>query len=202
MREALETYRKVLAISYRANSDMGIALGLHIGAHGNFYPENAMESAVVLSANAEDEKAVRSPASVAPRQQVATVDTWTAMDMAAADLGHIQLVSLSSCETGLTDQNLDRDVFGIVRALMFAGVDSVVAPLWSVQDEATAILISDFHAQFAKKLPASDWQSPPFRCLEWPSARVRLRRLPRQSPPLKLRRKRRLLLRWRKRSPR
>jgi CHAT domain-containing protein len=74
--------------------------------------------------------------------------------MATVDMTHIDLVTLSSCETGLTDPNIPRDVFGIARALFFAGAKRVVAPLWAVHDQATAEFMEAFHAAYHANAPA------------------------------------------------
>jgi CHAT domain-containing protein len=112
---------------------------LHVGAHGNFYPEDAMESAIWLSPEAE------TPNEPTP---------WNAKAMATVDMSRVDLVTLSSCETGLTDMRLPRDTFGIARALFFAGARSVVAPLWAVNDQATAEYMKSFHAAYARNVPA------------------------------------------------
>lgn len=112
---------------------------LHIGAHGNFYPVDAMESAIWLS----PEEGSNTQAQV-----------WNAKAMATVDMSHIDLVTLSSCESGLTDPNVPRDVFGIARALFFAGVKSMVAPLWAVHDQATAEFMQAFHTAYGQNTPA------------------------------------------------
>ena len=112
---------------------------LHIGAHGNFYPVDAMESAIYLSP--EEGGVPDAPA-------------WNAKAMATVDMSHIDLVTLSSCETGLTDPSVPRDVFGIARALFFAGAKTIVAPLWAVDDKATAEYMQAFHAAYGRNVPA------------------------------------------------
>src|SRR3989442_4248037 len=96
---------------------------LHIGAHGNFYPVNAMESAIYLSP--EEGKAG------GPEAQ-----DWNAKAMATVDMRHIDLVTLSTCETRPTDPYVPSDILGIAPALFFAGVKTIVAPLWAVDDQA------------------------------------------------------------------
>jgi CHAT domain-containing protein len=113
---------------------------LHIGAHGNFYPGNAMDSAIFLSAE-EGDKGRAS-------------QVWNAKAMATVDMSHLDLITLSSCESGLTDPKLARDVFGIARALFFAGAKRIVAPLWVVQDQSTAEFMQAFHHAYFEKQPA------------------------------------------------
>jgi len=79
---------------------------------------------------------------------------WNAKAMATADMRHLDLVTLSSCETGLLDPSLPRDTFGIARSLFFAGAKSIVAPLWAVNDQATADYMMSFHTAYARGVPA------------------------------------------------
>ena len=111
---------------------------LHVGAHGTFYPVHAMESAIYLSPETED----------------ADAQPWTARSMATADMTRVDLVTLSSFETGLTVPEVPRDIFGIARALFVAGAKSLVAPLWAVNDQATAEYMKTFHSAYARNVPA------------------------------------------------
>lgn len=54
------------------------------------------------------------------------------------------LMVLSACQTGLGYITAD-GVYGIQRALKQAGVDAMVVSLWSVSDEASAMLMSRFY---------------------------------------------------------
>jgi CHAT domain-containing protein len=56
------------------------------------------------------------------------------------------LVVLSACDTGRGTIQSD-GVIGLSRSLIAAGVPSVVVSLWAVDDDATRLLMSDFHRQ-------------------------------------------------------
>lgn len=68
--------------------------------------------------------------------------------LSAKELGGLQLqcdlMVLSACQTGLGYITAD-GVYGIQRALKQAGVDAMVVSLWSVSDEASALLMSRFY---------------------------------------------------------
>lgn len=113
---------------------------LHIGAHGNFYSNNAMDSAIFLSPDEGD--------------KMGATQAWNVKSMATVDMSRLDLVTLSSCESGLTDQAMPRDVFGIARGLFYAGAKRIVAPLWIVQDQSTAEFMQAFHRAYAEKQPA------------------------------------------------
>lgn len=55
------------------------------------------------------------------------------------------LVMLSACETGLGELKRGDGVSGLARAFMYAGGSTVGVSLWSVSDEATAVLMSGFY---------------------------------------------------------
>ncbi len=112
---------------------------LHIGAHGNFYPHNPMDSAILLSGGDGNKAEGR---------------LWNARAMATVNMSRLDLVTLSSCETGLTDPKVKRDVFGIARALYFAGTKKFVVPLWAVHDQAAAELMRAFYHAYSKNIPA------------------------------------------------
>ncbi|MCF7809989.1 CHAT domain-containing protein [bacterium] len=55
------------------------------------------------------------------------------------------LAILSSCESGLGKLSDGDDLVGLSRAFMSAGVPSIIASLWQVEDESTAFLMSSFY---------------------------------------------------------
>ncbi|MEA5595452.1 CHAT domain-containing protein [Rivularia sp. UHCC 0363] len=59
------------------------------------------------------------------------------------------LVILSGCETALGRITGD-GVIGLSRTFLAAGADSAIGSLWSVPDESTASLMTDFHANLSK----------------------------------------------------
>ncbi len=58
-----------------------------------------------------------------------------------------QLVALSACQTGLGKISKGEGVIGLSRALVYAGAKSLIVSFWSVADESTATLMTDFYKQ-------------------------------------------------------
>ena len=55
------------------------------------------------------------------------------------------IIVLSACETGLHRRMAGDETFGLVRAFLANGTKAVIASLWQVADESTAVLMSTFY---------------------------------------------------------
>ncbi len=60
----------------------------------------------------------------------------------------VEMLTLSACETALGD---DRAALGLAGIAVKAGARSAVATLWSISDEATAVLMPEFFRQLQTK---------------------------------------------------
>ena len=69
----------------------------------------------------------------------------TIRDMYALDLSRSELVVLSACNTNIGPQSRGDDMIALNRAFLSAGASTVVASLWSVNDEAASQLMLAFH---------------------------------------------------------
>jgi CHAT domain-containing protein len=57
------------------------------------------------------------------------------------------LITLSACETALGQELNGEGVLGLTRAFLFSGSDAVISTLWSVDDKATAKLMSNLYGE-------------------------------------------------------
>ena len=86
-----------------------------------------------------------------------------------------ELVVLSACQTGLGKEIKGEGLVGLTRGFMYAGAPRVVVSLWSVNDRATADLMTRFYQKMLKEgvrpaaalraaqvsmLQRKQWQSP------------------------------------------
>lgn len=68
----------------------------------------------------------------------------SARELSSIDMENVDLVVVSACQTALGYITAD-GVYGIQRGLKNAGADCLLVSLWSVNDEATCLLMSRFH---------------------------------------------------------
>ncbi len=95
---------------------------LHVASHAVFRADNPGFSSIKLA------------------------DAWlTVTDLTELARG-AQLVTLSACETAVGGLAVGDEVVGLTRGLLAAGCSTVVASLWTVNDESTAKLMAGFYA--------------------------------------------------------
>jgi CHAT domain-containing protein/tetratricopeptide (TPR) repeat protein len=121
---------------------------LHLATHGFFLDDRcggaqepaAFENPLLLSglvlagANRHD-----------PVPAGAEDGVLTAEELAAIDLGGVDLVALSACDTGRGTVMTGEGVFGLRRALEIAGARSVLMSLWPVPDRASGRYMERFY---------------------------------------------------------
>lgn len=127
---------------------------LHVATHGVYVPPNRgdgdesrgdVASRAIVGARFRqvDEPFVRSVLLFAGAADTASPSRSddgivTALEILGMRLGRTELVVLSACETGRGDLVSGAGLYGVRRAMLFAGARSVVTSLWKVDDEATA----------------------------------------------------------------
>jgi CHAT domain-containing protein len=101
---------------------------LHLACHGQFRPDNPLFSSLRLT------------------------NGWlTVNDAYGLDL-HCELVTLSACETGVSAVAPGDELIGLARGFFSAGAPTLLLSLWTVDDAATAALMTDFY----RRLGAGD----------------------------------------------
>jgi CHAT domain-containing protein len=61
-----------------------------------------------------------------------------------------ELVTLSACESGLGELKSSEGIISLARAFSFAGAKSIVSTLWSVDDQSTVDLMTDFYQNLSR----------------------------------------------------
>lgn len=80
-----------------------------------------------------------------------------AAELLPLDLRHVELLTLSACETGLGEADEGGGLTGLSQAAAAAGVKNMVLTLWHIDDEATPELMVSFYRRFLSD--GSDLQS-------------------------------------------
>jgi tetratricopeptide (TPR) repeat protein len=136
---------------------------LHIATHGYFLADvSKMETNKVLGVDiavAKENPLLRSGLLLANCDNVFDENyhasgpdngVLTAYEALTLNLDKTDLVVLSACETGLGSVKQGEGVYGLQRAFLIAGAKSIVMSLWSVSDEATMELMTNFYSNYAK----------------------------------------------------
>ncbi len=98
---------------------------VHFACHAEFHWANAAESGLLLANGRLRIEDILSP---------------------EMDLGSSHLVTLSACETGMTEFRTMPDEFiGLAGALLEAGAPAVISSLWPVDDISTKLLLTEMY---------------------------------------------------------
>ena len=97
---------------------------LHVATHVVFRQDNPMFSSFKLA------------------------DGWfTAFDLFAMTC-QANLVTMSGCQSGMSEVTGADDLLGLMRGFLYAGARSLLLSLWNVNDESTAALMTDFYRKW------------------------------------------------------
>jgi len=107
---------------------------IHLIAHIDHDRNNPEVSRVILGRGKDDEGALE-------LEQVVELD-----------LKKTNLVVLSGCQSQAGKRSRNDDIVGLTRAFIYAGSPSVIASLWSVDDEATRALMVSFYTHLKNGL--------------------------------------------------
>lgn len=111
------------ALLERISASDGLRI-LHLACHGYFDHQDAWSSGIVM---ADGDSAV-----------------LNARDFLERKIG-ADLIALSACDSGISDQRPGDELVGLTRALLVAGARTVIASLWKVNDLSTSILMRKFY---------------------------------------------------------
>jgi len=122
---------------------------LHFACHGKFHPFQALKSGILMAPEPDgEEKPAESEITLdgLPISRYLTAEEFFGMEM------HADLVTLSACESGVNQLRPGDELFGLMRALIYAGTPSVVMTQWGVDDISTELLMVHFY----QRLKAGD----------------------------------------------
>ncbi|HYO71317.1 MAG TPA: CHAT domain-containing protein, partial [Archangium sp.] len=103
-------------------------------------PDPLLRSGLVFAGASAPAHSGSSPARPPPESALVT-----ALELAGLNLWGTQLVVLSACDTGRGDIKRGQGVYGLRRAFLVAGAETVVMSLWKVDDETTSTLMEAYY---------------------------------------------------------
>jgi len=132
---------------------------LHLATHGFFLPdEPASKVDAAAPPSAYENPLLRSGLAFTGANKLSSGSEdgiLTAMEATGLDLWGTKLVVLSACETGAGKVTNGEGVYGLRRALVIAGAESLVMSLWQVDDVATKELMTGYYKRLKAGKPRS-----------------------------------------------
>jgi len=124
--EERATLRNIQAAVTSASEQRREALYVHLACHGAFDPQEPLDSSIFFSGN--DQMTLR------------------ALLHGELNLSTARLVTLSACQTGVTEfRQVPDEAIGLPSGVMQAGAPGVISTLWPVDDVSTAVLMARFY---------------------------------------------------------
>ncbi|MFF4191981.1 CHAT domain-containing protein [Nonomuraea sp. NPDC001831] len=107
---------------------------LHLACHGYFTGDDPLRSGLLLAPGPDDDGLL-------------TVERIMGMRLPT------ELITLSACESGISERHAGDELIGLTRALIYAGAASVVVSLWAVDDLSTSMFMGYFYGALAGGAP-------------------------------------------------
>lgn len=104
---------------------------LHFSCHGEFDPDVPLESLLHIGPG----------------------ETLTGQEIMDNLRLNCNLVTLSACESGLSKVQRGDELYGLIRAFMYAGAPAILATLWRVDERSTLIFAEKFYTLVQQGTP-------------------------------------------------
>ena len=109
---------------------------VHLATHSRFDPADAENSFIMLADGAGEDGLLYA-------REIYGLDM-------TADQG-IELLVLSSCESGALDVRPGDDPYGLPRAWFYAGAKRILSTYWAIDDRQTVLLMTSFYRHMLEK---------------------------------------------------
>lgn len=139
--------------SFRAFSGEGINVA-HIATHGFYRKDDKEQNQSILTLTPpEDNTLTRAGLLFAGAENTIFTDSTyseendgilTALEISTLDLSTLDIITLGACQTAIGEITSD-GVFGLQRGFKKAGVNTILMSLWSVDDNATTLFMTEFY---------------------------------------------------------
>ncbi|MDC0712639.1 CHAT domain-containing protein [Stigmatella sp. ncwal1] len=132
----LATHGFFLGHSSSSSESRGLAFVDSLGSAPPPQQEPLLNSGLVLAG---------ALSSASPSPPALEASLVTALELAGLNLWGTQLVVLSACDTGRGEVHLGQGVYGLRRALIAAGAETLLVSLWKVNDDSTRLLMDLYY---------------------------------------------------------
>lgn len=114
---------------------------LHFACHGRFHHTQPLKSGILMAPekNGEEPSEYEPQLGGLPVSRYLTAEDFFGLEMQA------DLVTLSACESGVSEIRPGDELFGLMRSLIYAGTPSVVMSLWPVDQISSGIFMQTFY---------------------------------------------------------
>jgi CHAT domain-containing protein len=123
---------------------------VHLATHALSDQKSSMHSTIFLAGENDSASEGQNP------DVIANDGALRAHEIYRLKPERTRLVVLSGCRSGLGNRSRNEAMGGLAQAFLIAGVPTVIASLWDVDDEGTARLMEKFHAIHREKGLAFD----------------------------------------------
>jgi tetratricopeptide (TPR) repeat protein len=121
---------KQIVLSNLAGKDI-----LHFSCHGHFDNVEPLSSGIILHGDKYEDKEKKFKYDILTAREI-----FNLKERMDADL-----VTVSACQTGVSDRKPGDELVGLTRSLLYAGASSVVVSLWSVAAHSTMEQMEEFY---------------------------------------------------------
>jgi CHAT domain-containing protein len=134
---------------------------LHIATHGFFLEDRQTDSDKSSNKSSDDTRGAGSASDEDPENPLLRAGLalsganlsrrggdsgiLTALEAANLNLWGTKLVTLSACDTGIGEVHVGEGVYGLRRAFVLSGAESLVMSLWPVSDYVTRQMITTYY---------------------------------------------------------
>ncbi|NEO56675.1 MAG: CHAT domain-containing protein [Okeania sp. SIO3B5] len=153
---------KATKTAFNSYNDFSSINCLHFSCHGYFNINSPLESSLLLANSSLHKlgfnnrcKGVSGELSEMSNTETKT-ENLTLAEVFGLNLSQCRLVTLSACETGLTDfTDLSDEYISFPSSFIYAGSSNVVSNLWKVSDLSTAFLMIKFYQNLRQNFTVS-----------------------------------------------
>lgn len=132
-KEQINIPNSYLATPSNLLHNMKKASAVHIISHGIYNSKNPMKSALFLQDRNGNNKLLY------------------ANNFLSNNYGNVDIITLASCQTGISSINPGSEPIGFIRSLMASNVKSMILMEWEVDDNTTSEIFNSFYKNYSSR---------------------------------------------------